>query len=85
MQSVKLRVSLSEGNLAKISCAELFRYTAEAIKNDGRYYYSVGGVTIEISELEFNRVVINPKLYYFSTALWLHLQIQGKKKELSIT
>ena len=56
-----------------------FQYFAEAIEDSGRYYYRVDNVILEITEIEFNRVVINPKLYYFSTALWLHLEIQRKK------
>ncbi len=78
MQTVKIKVSLVEGNVAGIHGSNLFRYTAEVIKEKERYYYRVNGVTIEITPLEAKLVVRNPRLYYFSTALWLHLQIQRK-------
>ncbi len=50
-------------------------YWSEAIEDDGRYYYRAKGITVEMTEEECIRVVGNPKLYYFSTALKLHLRI----------
>lgn len=67
MKLAKLRI---------ISADDNFKYPAEAIEDGGRYFYRVGHTTIEITELEFNRVVKNPRLYYFSTALKLHFLIQ---------
>ena len=53
-----------------------FKYIAEAIEDENRYYYRVDDVTIEITQSEYNYVIINPYLYYFSTALKLHYLIQ---------
>ena len=79
MQSVKLRTSLIKDNLAEITGSNLFEYVAEAIKENGKYYYRVGDIRLEITQREFNRVIKNPRLYYFSTALRLHLLIQKTK------
>lgn len=51
-------------------------YWAEAIEDEGRFYYRAKGVTIALEEYEFRRVVENPSLYYFSTALKLHFRIE---------
>lgn len=79
MQIVKVKISLIEGNIARIHGSDLFRYIAEVIRNDkGEFYYRVDGVEIKITLYEAKMVIRNPHLYYFSTALWLHLQIQRK-------
>jgi len=54
-------------------------YWAEAIEDGGRFYYRAQSVTVDISEWEFHRVVSNPNLYYFSTALRLHNRIRQAK------
>lgn len=54
-------------------------YWAEAIEDGGRFYFRAKGVTIAIEEYEFRRVVENPSLYYFSTALKLHFRIERAK------
>ncbi len=77
MKVVELKISLAEGNLSRICGSNLFRYTAEAIEDENRYYYHVDGVMIEITQLEYNHVIINPHLYYFSTALKLHHLIKN--------
>jgi len=51
-------------------------YWAEAIEVGGKFFYRAKGTTVEISEYEFRRVVRNPSLYYFSTALKLHYRIE---------
>jgi hypothetical protein len=55
-------------------------YWAEAIEQDDGFYYRVGSTTIPISEREFRRVVDNPSLYYFSTALQLHVRIERARE-----
>lgn len=60
-------------------------YWAEAIEQGGRYYYRAKGFTVDISEREFDLVVRNPNLYYFSTALSLHNRIGQAKKGEPIT
>ncbi len=50
-------------------------YTSIAIEDLGRYFYWAKGVSIEISHEEYKALKMNPKLYYFSTALKLHLRI----------
>lgn len=68
MEVVKLRIGLIEDNL--------FRYTAQAIKDEGKYFYHIGNKKIEITQKEYNSVIRNPYLYYFSTALKLELEIK---------
>jgi hypothetical protein len=58
-------------------------YFAEAIEHEGQYFYRVDGVTVEAEQYEYERVIANPRLYYFSSALKLHHRIR-KAKELGI-
>ena len=58
-------------------------YFAQAIEYDGKYFYRVDGVTVEVKQYEYERVISNPRLYYFSSALRLHYRIK-KAKELGI-
>jgi hypothetical protein len=54
-------------------------YIAEAIAHEGRHYYRVDGTTVELAQHEYQRVIKNPKLYYFSAALKLHQRIAQAK------
>ena len=67
MNVVKLKITLLDGR---------FKHNAEAIEDDGNYYYRVGGTAIEITKKEHDLVVANPHLYYFSTALKLQTVIK---------
>lgn len=58
-------------------------YIAEAIEHQGEYFYRVDGVTVQAEQYEYERVITNPSLYYFSSALKLHHRIR-KAKELGI-
>ena len=58
-------------------------YFAEAIEYQGKYFYRVDGVTVEALQYEYERVISNPQLYYFSSALKLHHRIR-KAKELGL-
>ena len=58
-------------------------YFAEAIEHQGEYFYRVDGVTVQAEQYEYERVITNPSLYYFSSALKLHHRIR-KAKELGI-
>ena len=55
------------------------RYLAEAIAHEGRHYYRVDGITVELEKYEYQRVIANPRLYYFSAALKLHHRIKRAK------
>ncbi|NMQ28398.1 hypothetical protein E4Q23_11915 [Candidatus Accumulibacter phosphatis] len=50
-------------------------YRAEIIEDGNRHFYRVGDTKVEISELEYERVLSNPTLYYFSRALKLHYRL----------
>jgi hypothetical protein len=52
-----------------------YRYTGIAIDDGGKYFYWAKGVSLEICDWEYANIKLNPKLYYFSTALKLHLRI----------
>jgi hypothetical protein len=58
-------------------------YFAEAIEYQGQYFYRVDGVTVKAEQYEYERVIANPRLYYFSSALKLHHRIR-KAKELRL-
>ena len=55
-------------------------YWAEAIEDGDKFYYRAKGVTVEITKVEFHRVVGNPVLHYFSTALKLDFRIKQAKE-----
>jgi len=55
-------------------------YVAEIIKDGDEFHYRAIGATVPISEFEAQAVVDNPFLYYFSTALKLHVRIENKIK-----
>ncbi|MCF8190225.1 MAG: hypothetical protein K9J14_03075 [Polynucleobacter sp.] len=52
-----------------------YRYTGIAIEDGDKYYYWAKGVSLEIEDWEYVNIKLNPKLYYFSTALKLHHRI----------
>jgi hypothetical protein len=58
-------------------------YIAEVIEYQGQYYYRIDDTTIEVLADEYHHVIVNPKLYYFSSALRLHHRIQ-KARELGL-
>lgn len=58
-------------------------YYSEAIKCNGDYFYRVDDTTVCISQFEYENVLVNPRLYYFSSALKLHHRIR-KAKELGL-
>ena len=78
-------VQLHEESLNKFEPGEKglsdYSYTAIAIADQGRYYCWAKGVSLEIADWEYHNVKLNPKLYYFSTALKLHIRIQRLKEE----
>jgi len=74
-----IRVELHSDELRKFDPAEQglseYRYTGIAIEDGGKYYYWAKGASLEISDWEYANIKLNPKLYYFSTALKLHHRI----------
>ena len=56
-------------------------YWAEAWEDGGKFYYRAKGVTIEVPEQRYRMVLVNPHLYYFSSALRLNYQIIGERKK----
>ena len=52
-----------------------YEYVGIAIEDQGSHYYWARGVSLRISKQEYHHIKANPKLYYFSTALKLHLKI----------
>lgn len=98
MKITQLKISLHQSNDSKRKkWLDVFRnrytlfgfvrdehhYLAEAIEYDGQYFYRVDGITVEARQDEYERVISNPRLYYFSSALKLHHRIK-KAKELGI-
>jgi hypothetical protein len=59
------------------------QYYTTAIKAGGRYFYCKDNVTVEITDYEYHRVTHNPRLCYFTTALWLHYYFEGVRRKAS--
>jgi hypothetical protein len=72
MEVVKLKIGLLG------SSKKSFKYLAEVIKDKDKYYYRVKNKKIEITKIEYNSIIKNPNLHYFSTTLKLHLLINKK-------
>jgi hypothetical protein len=53
-----------------------YEYIGIAIEDEGAYYYWAKGVSLKIVKHEYEHIKANPKLYYFSTALKLHLRVE---------
>ena len=51
-------------------------YQALIIKEGDRFFYRARGTTVPISGDEAEMVLKNPFMYYFSTALKLHIRIE---------
>ena len=62
-----------------------YRYTGIAIEDGGKYYYWAKGISLEIKDWEYANIKLNPKLYYFSTALKLHHRINGVLETITST
>ena len=57
-------------------------YWAEAIRIGDSYFYRVGDIVVPATEYEYRKVIANPNMYYFSSALKLHCRIQRKRDGL---
>ena len=62
-----------------------YRYTGIAIEDGGKYYYWAKGASLEIADWEYANIKLNPKLYYFSTALKLHHRIDRALQASAVT
>lgn len=58
-------------------------YKAVIIQTQDQYFYQVGNTTIQITAYEYEKVIKNPCLYYFSLALKLHYRL-AKANELGL-
>ena len=76
----RVRIGLCGSNRSSHPDDE-YHYWAEVFENQRKFFYRAEGVTIEIPEYRHQRVIGNPYLYYFSSALWLHYQILGELKK----
>jgi len=73
-------------NYLKIkSLDEEVKYLALVIEYENRYYYKVKDWIVEITKSEYEKVIDNPYLYYFSTALKLEKYIKRIKLNKIIT
>lgn len=57
-------------------------YWAEAIRIGNSYFYRVGDIVVPATEYEYRKVIANPNMYYFSSALKLHCRIRRKRDGL---
>ncbi len=78
MKTTRIRIGLLyTENTLSIAVEDENNYWAEAIEDDNQFHYRAKGVTVDITEAEFKNVIANPKLYYFSTALRLHVRLKN--------
>ena len=83
MKIIQIKIGLADFNNIDIPFAFVkddHNYFAEAIEDGGKYYYRIDGFTIEIEKWEYERVLGNPRLYYFSTAAKLHHRIRHARR-----
>lgn len=52
-----------------------YEYIGIVMEDQGSHYYWAKGISLRINKQEYHFIKANPKLYYFSTALKLHLKI----------
>ena len=57
-------------------------YAVDIIDDEGSYFYRSNGTTIEITQDEYANILVNPRLYYFSSALKLQFRAQRAKMQL---
>ena len=57
-------------------------YVVDLIDDEGRYFYRSDGTTIENTKDEYANILVNPRLYYFSSALKLQFRAQRAKMQL---
>ena len=57
-------------------------YVIDLIDDEGSYFYRSNGTTIEITQDEYANILVNPRLYYFSSALKLQFRAQRAKMQL---
>jgi len=74
MEVVKVNIRLCSSDI------QSFKYRAEVIRHNKKFYYRAIGALIKITPYEAKMIIRNPKLYYFSTALKLHCLIENKFK-----
>jgi len=78
-----LKIQINPLEIRNLNGAEVL-YEARTIEVDGHYYYSGLGSLIEISRIERDSVIQNPKLFYFSTALKLHNRLTKQALSFSV-
>lgn len=59
-------------------------YWAEAIKLNDSFFYRIGETVVPATEYEYRMVIANPNLYYFSSALKLHVRIERAREGLPL-
>lgn len=76
-------LSLRDKYISRVFYTDENHYFASVIEHQGKYYYQADGITVEAEGYECERVITNPRLYYFSSALKLHFRI-CKAKEIGL-
>ncbi len=78
MKTTRIRIGLLyTESTPSIAVEDENNYWAEAIEDDNGFLYRAKGVTVDITEAELKNVIANPRLYYFSTALRLHVRLKN--------
>ncbi len=59
-------------------------FWAEAIRIGDSYFYREGETIVPVLEYEYHNVIRNPNMYYFSSALKLHIRVKRAREGLPI-
>ena len=78
MKTTRIRIGLLyTESTPSIAVEDENNYWADVLEDNNQFHYRAKGVTVDITEAEFKNVISNPRLYYFSTALRLHVRLKN--------
>ena len=78
MKTTRIRIGLLYTETApSVAVEDENNYWAEVLEDNNQFQYRAKGGTVDITDAEFRNVIANPKLYYFSTALRLHVRLKN--------
>ena len=78
MKTTRIRIGLLYTETTpSIAVEDENNYWADVLEDNNQFLYRAKGATVDITEAEFKNVIANPKLYYFSTALRLHVRLKN--------
>ena len=78
MKTTRIRIGLLYTETTpSVAVEDENNYWADVLEDNNQFQYRAKGGTVDITEAELKNVIANPKLYYFSTALRLHVRLKN--------